>query len=586
MDPFENSNKKEVHITLVSDAATADSKNTVYHFKNKLAKPLQNRSNDEWEISLEYINISKKINNQQPPKSFEEREAKIKNELKEMGIKSKTDFKASHIKVFLNKVEKLTKDTRIEIINLKKTYYRDYEAGRINDKKRADFATKLDKKLGDLKTCKYVLHSINDLYVEMTFCKFKDSYSPVFVEIEEVESISSSLDKCVARFDVKPLKTGNSINYIPRKKSWFLLQNKYLSEFSVRILNSDRQTLTGRISDPTAVKLTLRKVNMDEYTYQMINIQSTPGDDPLNFYTRLPEMFRECGSNNDWEVALVKSTVPHRLLNLPTNNRILIAERYQDGGEDKPKQIDSMKSYEIIESIQKSEQNKEYFTKIFDWTLENNPNSYEVIEALTEALENSKTEIEDKNNPYMFRLLRHDNGKLRIVANRRLLLVMPTSLFACMGFQNIIALDNYYSCIELVDSTPEQPDTSPLTQIPPDYNKAADKRYDFKAQYGVDTNILEHQNLLVHLNCIEPSFIGNRFANILAMIPMNKKVSDAYCDYEATHLNYYKLNTNNLSRVNFRLMNTDGSSPSFQYPLMDHGYCYQSNYTLSFRKKK
>jgi len=177
----------------------------------------------------------------------------------------------------------------------------------------------------------------------------------------------------------------------------------------------------------------------DDYTYQMVNIQSRLGDNPLNFYAHLPEMFRECGSNNVWEMALVKSTVPHRLLNIPGSNRMLIIERYQeDEGKTKPISLDKMKQYEIIECIQKSEQNNEYFTKSFDWNLDYNPSANDVVEALTDAIEDSLSEIINDDNPYMFRLLRHDGGKLRIVANRRLLLVMPTILLACMGFQNSI----------------------------------------------------------------------------------------------------------------------------------------------------
>ena len=129
------------------------------------------------------------------------------------------------------------------------------------------------------------------------------------------------------------------------------------------------------------------------------------------------------------------------------------------------------------------------------------------------------------------------------------------------------------------------PDTSPPTwEKPANYDKVKDQRYDLKAQYAVDTRVLQKQNLLVHLNCISPSFIGNRFAQIMTIIPLNK-TSAAYSEYEPTHLEYHKVNTNNLSRVNFKLLNTDGSMPVFEYPLMKHNYCYQTNYTLSFRKR-
>jgi len=196
MDPFEKTKTDEVHLTLISDAGTVDSKNTAYKIKNKLAIPLQTSGDQKWELSLQFISMSKKINNQAPVDTFSERESEIKEKYEELGIPG--DFSVNNITAFITKLERHLRITRTRILNLKKKYYRDYKDGNFNYETTATAAKELNEHLKMLRGLKLVLYAINDLYVEMTFCKFKDSYSPIFVEVEEVESVFSSHDKIIA----------------------------------------------------------------------------------------------------------------------------------------------------------------------------------------------------------------------------------------------------------------------------------------------------------------------------------------------------------------------------------------------------
>lgn len=624
MDPFEVDCSEEAHVTLVSNAARAHPENTLFNFTNSLAIPLQVGLGDEWEVALQSISVSNALGYDFKEDAEEERKISERLDrlteapsypLEEDDVENTSaEFLIGQYWHSEEAMEKI-KEALVRFVKnrdrIRKRFFTQQKELDERLEALTTYAplTKLEQNAVDAFTLtrarrdrlNRLVAKLQTVYVAYTLNKHLTSYSPVYLELEEVSTEWLS-GKEIAQFNLNADSDSVFVNYTPRIKCFFPLKNRYLPKLSARIKDGRGNTLSGKAGNPTVINLTLRKkrrrnaMNREEYEYRTCYVQSEPGQSPVNFYADLPSFLTEYGVSTAWEMALVKSSVPHRILHLPGKYRIEVVERFQE----RPERMLHHMDLEVVQDlIRKSREDSRYYFKSHEFEFEHNPSINDLIELLSSVL----GEADQQNNPtavnarqyskfYRFKA-RKQTSRVKITGNRRLVVIMPNPLAACLGFQNqVIVLDDHNCCLELRDKA-DRVDGEKVPDISPDNIisdleelKKHEERYAIRAQFPADTDLLTPQNLLLYTDCITSSLVGNSYGQYLTNIPLSRSNNSFFSEFACLHPEYHKLNTNALDRVNFKLLETAGTVPVFQYANTSQIISnYQSIFTLSFRRK-
>lgn len=619
MDPFEHSD--EIHLTLISNAIVTHPENTLFRFKNSLALPLRVSVGDEWEVALQSLSLSNALDYDGFEEDIAEEEA-VQSRLKRLTqLKlNEEDLEVTSsaflIEQYMDSEESMEKikETLINFIS-----HRDHYRQRFYQEQKT-----LDEEMQKLKThgnvpklvqnkidtfivtrarrnrLKRLVRKLNTVFVAYTLNKHLTSLSPVFLELDQIET-ESGAGKEIAQFYLNGEGPSVFVNYTPTIKCFFPLNHSYLSTIAVNITDLRGHTLRGRAANPSVVNLTLRKkkkangMNKDGYEYRTCYVRNDDGDHPLNFHADLPSFLSKCGVSNPWEVALVKSSLPHRLLHLAGKYVIQVIERYQAR---KGKLVHQLPAEEVLDLITKSREDSRYYFKSHEVQFEHNPSADDLIELLSSILgevdqQNDETHRREYLKFYRFNV-RKSGKRIKITANRRLIILLPNVLAVVLGFQNqVLMLDEHYCCLELRDKGQSSeegaervPDVSPDNPISdPEVLKTMDDRYAIRAQFPLVVDMLVPQNLLLYADFITPSLVGNAYGQYLTNIPLTRDHS-FYSEYSPMHPEYHKLNTNALQRVGFKMLHTDGTVPVLEYQTTTQIISkYQTILTLSFRRR-
>ena len=377
--------------------------------------------------------------------------------------------------------------------------------------------------------------------------------------------------------------------YSPIKKTFFPLQSKYLPSFKIRFCDIHNRTLVGEAASPTVVNLTLRKINkMNKYEYHTCYVNSKPSDNPLSFHARLPAYLSECGTINRWEITLVKSIIPKEFLHLHEKRHVKLIERDPST---LTEPLKNMKPEEIQTWIKMMEtSNTPYYCKTGEISFTFNPKVTDIINTLNYEFASFGKHAIPSVPKYELSITEKQN-QVHMTSNHPLILVIPITLMAGLALhENAIFLNDTYCCLEFKDKTPNLPQYHAQSLNPPTLYvlRTQETRYYIKG--GIpNLKIIEPQNLLLHVDCITPSLVGNAFGQYLSSIPLNS-THYAFAEHEPRHLEYHKLNTNVVNHVSFNLYHIDGSEPQLVGSnIMDKLYSttnYNSFFTLSFRRKK
>ena len=77
----------------------------------------------------------------------------------------------------------------------------------------------------------------------------------------------------------------------------------------------------------------------------------------------------------------------------------------------------------------------------------------------------------------------------------------------------------------------------------------------------VDVNVNIPRNMLIYINCIDSSLIGDNFAAILKSVPVRKKQvkMKSFVTYEPRHLEFRRVNFTSIDYLHFRIQKVDGT---------------------------
>ena len=641
MDPFEHGKRDEISISLMSNANRAHPENTLFKFTNVLAIPLRTPPGEKWEIALHSLAVSnlldQKTGIQQEIKSLSDRAEipadvdemlaeltkKPREQLVEADIRRNIEARKNEIDAFADRPNFKTfvqtnlqrrvpqlKQTTLSIAKLTKDIagmvkqldgWKSQAADRLYNQKK----TQLRIARQDQKMLREIVHH---LYAHVTILKQSDiaaAVSPFFLELGEVDSREHIDGKIAAFFTMKMSGDGGSDDsdeepggnlftfYTPTVKTFFPLQNQYIPSLSARFCDLHGRTLAGQAANPTVIRLTLRRVDMEaEYEYHSCYVNSRPNDNPLDFYARLPPFLYESGTINEWEMALVKSIVPKELLLMPEKRYVKLIERPSADGLLNPTPLNQMSLTELKEMIADAENDRgsPSYTGGEEISFDYNPKAIDILTAINHAFRSFEKHATRSVPKYKLDMGITADQKVSMTSNRPLIIVLPITIVAALTLhERAIYLNDTYCCLEFEDQTPSLPPILASNTLRPDLSVLEKQEDRYRLKGGViNLSVIKPQNLLLHVDCISPTLIGNSYGQYLSNVPLDNK-HYAFAEHAPIHPEYHELNTNGINHVAFKLFHVDGSLPQlYAGDVMKKVYSttnYRSFFTLSFRRK-
>lgn len=609
--------KKEIGITLLSnnDDETEYDHN-VYEFRNNLAIPLETRNiEEEWQIALQSITTTNLIYKRKALerafdyRKFRHNEGYFKME-KEKTIKDIITIFNDPATYQLGRNILGTYATSLnamrEDIYLLKVKIRKLESNRKTIAKRQNSDAlqlqykRLTRKQKALKLRKKNVAIIYKYYYIAKINALIRFISPIFVHLSELKE-DNICHKIMDYFHLKNNRL-DFTTYRPNILTFFPLKSTYLNSLLVSLTDCYQRPLNNNtyVISPTILALRLQPKIMEEntYEYRTCFINNEWGEDPTDFYASLPSYLSECAKRNEWEMALLKCSIPHNFHLITNKMKIQIVERYRFNqqsevfdGEEFLEPLYLYETEDVVHIINTSINDENYYSGEVNMTFEYNPTIEDIVEVLEEALNNVKKfkfPINFGGGDY-YTDMTYESDRIAIKSNRRLIIILPSIFASVLGIDNnkLINLGNDTSCIEMDDywgNMPEMRFVLP-SQIE-NYDESVireHERYYLFCKKEVNVNLLEIQNLLVYANCIEESLIGNSFGQYLTNIPIIRDENEYFTEYTPLHPEYHKMSSNNLERVTFQLTDTKGNKPKLMYQsLLNH---YKTYLTLSFRRK-
>jgi hypothetical protein len=601
MDPFKQNNSDEMHVTLISNAINSHPENTLYNFRNVLAVPMNLPINDTWLVGLLSIGISNKLTYSEDKirknvkEVFDDKtKQKMENEPNEFLEHSFSEERLELIKHFVTSSKALTNKRRKELGEIREkikklrnqpsTYYDEYSHPKINE--QMDQLLIAQSEYKDALRGKQIFKAI---YVGFGLKKINARESPVFIELEQVSDKQCG-GKAIGFLTLKK----NFVQHTPPVKTYFPLENNYLSCLELRVKDVDGNILAGIPSHPTIANLSLKKKKRGKssnnmYEYHTCCVYSTAEESPSDFHVSLPNFLSEMGINNEWEMALIKSSTPHRFVDVPPELYLEIVERHHS---DLERTIYDMTVEEIQDLTKKSKANENYLQVTKKINMKHNLNKADWIELLIDLfgdMEEDQHALANNNLHHYY--ISEKKGRIEITSAKQLIITMPNYLALALGLQEqVVLLDANFCCLELQDTKKGEEmikpgKISPSQQKDPAFKTKYENRFIFKGENDIDLNIIKPQTLLVYANCITPSLVGNSYGQYLTNIALDRSES-FYSEYSSIHPEYHKLNTNKVNRVRFKLYLIDGREPQYEHADLPRAIeKYRTHLMLSLRRK-
>ena len=355
--------------------------------------------------------------------------------------------------------------------------------------------------------------------------------NPIIVECMQVFP-KFGTSKNIATFIANNTET--FVTYEPTSEEYFSLNSPTITELSIRIKNSFDETLETTLAQPTVLVLKFKKMKYHSLEYQTIYINSG-SEDPTDFHVRLPDNLLEDGKINPWEIALTSVNFVPLFKTFPTGIFHIAAIRnFED-------------FFTFLNNSTPSKWNtffKNSEKGVQEFTYKDNVNADALYDFAKTIIENAAKKLgviifvtkkdPTKNERYMY-----------IKPSEDIVLVLPENLIFCLGLDKPgIYYINGYGAIPF----------------------KKDKMV--TATRHIDVSFMKPQNLLVYTDCVQPSYVGNVFAQYLTNVPLpqdkTKTGTDVpYITFEPKNLEFHPLQTGDLSNVRFKLLRTDGTKPEF-----------------------
>lgn len=353
-------------------------------------------------------------------------------------------------------------------------------------------------------------------------------------------------DNVLTQFSVKSFDPSLSpaATYQPITNEYFDLTSNTINRIGIRLTAYDNTDHTTELAQPTVVVLKFKKMIHEDIEYFTLRAEN---EGKLNnFLVSFPDTLTKDGTLNPWEMALSKITFPPHFHKFPSkigNAWLYPLKKAFKEWHTKRSDLDMKQLFLEGNKARKPISHPQGS----DFTEEN------VLQSFTELLESLATE-----NDWNKFTISYENKRLKIETTGEVVLVMPLKFTQCLGISEaayILAGD-----VTIIPIYPNKP---------------------IRGAKAIDVNFLIPRNLLLYSDCVKPSLIGNVYGQFLTNIPIPiASIEEPLVTYEPVNLEFHPLQSNDLSNVRFKLLNTDGTEPHFE------NYNSKIFLTLLVRRKK
>ena len=344
--------------------------------------------------------------------------------------------------------------------------------------------------------------------------------------------------KILSSFIIPPTCTDAQFyHYEPITEEYFDLANTDISQFDIKILNANKEKISRTASQPTIIVLKFKKMDNTLPSYS-ITIDNG-NESPEKFYAKFP-LLNTLETATRWEIAVSRvSFIP-------------LLKKFPSGGYS----ISLIKDTDDFLTELTTQTWDEYFSKKEKHTAFLNYSEYYTPATLLGPISEAISAISKKANLQSQMYLNVNDLVTIIISSKETiestkkkpyLLVLPEELIYVLGFDNEgIIFNNGYGAL------PSYPGKK-LT-----------------ARRKVNINFLIPQNLLLYVDCVQPSLVGNAYGKYLTNIPIpiqnnsNETIFDlAYTVYEPKNLEFHPIQQNDINHVLIQLLKVDGKAPEF-----------------------
>ena len=498
--------ENEFTITLLSNASfDLHPKNNVYSFTNVLAQKLIFPEEENWRVCLHSISMAT---------TSEDPNFEITNKSIQKNI--------NKYKLSLAKAETTARRTTSIVDQLK--------AQRI-----ANTATTILKDRVD------VFNEANSIFVQ---CK---QIIPKFGEERNITSFILPPEEA---------RSGEFYTYQPNTEEYFNLATNEITEFDISINNSKGQKIYKTAAQPTIIVLKFKKMSLFNNSYT-INV-SNGDESPADFYAQFKKLQSRDDNQKPWEIAVSRlSFIPSFKKYPPGDFSISVVEV----GDDYLSKFTPQTWDDYL---------KDKVTGEMDFQYNENHTPKALIKFFSEQISfacskiNLTGKMQEKNERLQITIRPSRKRKASssstedATANENttektptktnsseiVLLILPEELIYVLGFDGDgIQYKNGYGA------------------IPTSLKKT------IKSKRKLNTNFLIPQNLLLYMDCIAPSLVGNIYGRYLTHVPVpieeTNPIKIPYVSYEPKNLEFHQLIQSDVSNVHIQLLKTDGKRPEF-----------------------
>ena len=380
----------------------------------------------------------------------------------------------------------------------------------------------------------------------------------LFVECDQISTEFENKGKTMRVLSTQmPSPDKPYTTFEPVFAEYFGLSSHYIPKISINIRNIEGHNLKTLTSQSTIVVLKFKKMSRDEMDYRVVLVENPDGSIASDFRVSLPDNLMKDGTQNPWEVALTKMTYMPEF------------EQFED------KLYRGAASYWFSNGFDMNEEIEKFVTKT-DWA----DNSYgsHFQYSLPRAFINDDIFLQYLSSTFNKKYLIETNKwlvvkfeftpstkRVQVMTNYASILSVSNEVLYCLGFE-----------IAGLTKCPRFPEQNSLLLLPEDNAVVQGVR-------SIDSNYMTPNNLLLYVDCVESSLIGNVYGQYLTNVSVPRKKDNVpIVTYEPKNLEYHRIITGDLSNVHFKFLKSDGKPPKFYNRENKHRILL----SLLFRKKK
>ena len=416
-------------------------------------------------------------------------------------------------------------------------------AQRLIEEKSEEFKKSLQKVLSTLGHDVSALTAATNLLYKQTTKILEDKLdsfhttNSLFIECDQIIP-KYEPRRILSSFVIPPTHIrGEFFHYEPETEEYFDLATTDINFFNIKILNANAEKISRTASQPTIIVLKFKKMTNETSSYTVTIDNGT--QNPEQFYAKFPLLSALQNVSTKWEMAVSRVSFVPLFRKFPSGGfditlvtdvddflSKLTTHTWDSYLSEKPKQTANLKY-------------AEHFT----------PQTLlapisEAVQALAKKAGLTGKMVINDFDQISFKIA--PSTMTEELKKKPYLLILPEELIYVLGFDNEgIIFNNGYGA------------------LPSNYGKK------LTARRNLDINFLVPQNLLLYVDCVKPSLVGNAYGKYLTNIPI--PIRDAsqdaldlsYIVYEPKNLEFHPLKQNDIDHVLVQLLKVDGKPPEF-----------------------